>query len=204
MEPATTTLPARTEEVIRQAKGMLARHRYPMDLRTLIVIGFIDQMIEHHRAMLLLVRNGKVGSAFAMARSIVESMFRGLWINFCATNAEIEEFERKDELPLNMSQMAHAIDEKYRAQGFFENFRKRSWASLCSYTHTGLFQLGRRFTGENLEPAYSDEEIREAITSVTTCILLLVGKFLAVRNHDAERREAEGLVGTYRRAAQQP
>jgi hypothetical protein len=175
-----------------------------MDLRTLIVIGFIDQMIEHHRAMLLLVRNGKVGSAFAMARSIVESMFRGLWINFCATNAEIEEFERKDELPLNMSQMAHAIDEKYRAQGFFENFRKRSWASLCSYTHTGLFQLGRRFTGENLEPAYSDEEIREAITSVTTCILLLVGKFLAVRNHDAERREAEGLVGTYRRAAQQP
>jgi Family of unknown function (DUF6988) len=197
MEAATIALLAKTEEVIKQAKNILARHRYPMDLRTLMVIGFIDQMIEHHEAMLLLMRGNKVGSTFTLARSVVEGMYRGLWINFCATDAQIEDFEREDELPVNMSEMARAIDEKYRAEGFFEDFRQRCWASLCSYTHTGLLQLGRRFTGENLQPAYNDKEMQEAVTSVTTCILLLVGKFLAVQNHDAESREAEGLVGTY-------
>ena len=168
------------------------------------MIGFIDQMIEHHDAMLLLIRSGKVGSAFALARSIVESMYRGLWINFCATDAEIQDFERSDGLPVTMTEMARAIDEKYRAVGFFEDLKNRSWRSLCSYTHTGLLQLGRRFTGVNLQPAYDEEAIREATTSVTTCILLLVGKFLAVQNHDAECLEAEGLVGTYGQGAPHP
>lgn len=204
MEAETIALLAKTEEVIKQAKNIVARHRYPMDLRTLMVIGFIDQMIEHHEGMLLLTRCNKVGSAFTLARSVVEGMYRGLWINFCATDAQIEDFEWEDELPVNMSEMARAIDEKYRAEGFFENFKQRSWASLCSYTHTGLLQLGRRFTGENLQPAYNDREMQEAVTSVTTCIALLVGKFLAVQNHDAESREVEGLVGTYGAVAYGP
>jgi hypothetical protein len=183
--------------VIDDAKRLLARYGYPDDLRTVIVIGFIDQMIEHHEAMLLLIRDGKFGSAFALARSVVESMFRGLWINLCATDAQIEDFERKDELPLTMSEVARAIDRQYHAQGFFEDFKNRAWASLCSYTHTGLLQLGRRFSDHNVQPAYTDAEIFEVTTTVTTCVLLLVAKFLAVQNHADECREAEGLIGTY-------
>ncbi len=147
--------------------------------------------------MLLLIRHDKTGSAFALARSIFESMYRGLWINFCATHAQIEEFERNDELPLNMTQMARAIDEQYRAQGFYEDLKNRGWAALCSYTHTGQLQLGRRFTGANVQPSYSDAEILEVATSETTCVLLLVGRFLAAQNHANESREAEGLIQTY-------
>jgi len=199
MESKTAEHLDKVEAVVRKAKQVLAKHGYPDDLRTVIVIGFIDQMVEHHEAMLLLIRNGKVGSAFVLARSIVESMYRGLWVNFCATDAQIRRFEQDDELPVNMTEMAVAIDSSYRAQGFFKNLKDRSWASLCSYTHTGILQLGRRFTGHNVQPAYSDGEISEAITSATTCLLLLVGKFLAVQNHADECREVEGLVGTYPR-----
>lgn len=71
-----------------------------------MVIAFIDQMIEHHESMLLLIRNGKVGSAFSLARSIFDSMFRGLWIGLFATDAQIADFEKKDELPLGMKAMA--------------------------------------------------------------------------------------------------
>ena len=42
-------------------------------------------------------------------------MYRGRWLNFCATDAQVEQFERKDELPLTMAEMADAIDEKYHA-----------------------------------------------------------------------------------------
>ncbi|HET9183497.1 MAG TPA: hypothetical protein VFP59_15280 [Candidatus Angelobacter sp.] len=192
----------RVEQVIEQTKGVLARHGFPDDLRTVMVIGFITQMIEHHEAMLLLVRNEKVGSAFALARSVFESMYRGLWINACATNEQIAAFEQDDELPVNMTQMARAIDELHQAQGFFTDLKNRGWAGLCSYTHTGLLQLGRRFTDDNVGPSYRDGEIFEVTTTVTTCILLLVGRFLIVQNHGDDSREVEALNRTYGPVAQ--
>jgi hypothetical protein len=155
-------------------------------------------MNEHHEAILLLIRNGKLGSAFALARSIVESMYRGLWLNFCATDQQVEKFERTDDLPVNMTQMATAIDIKYRGDGFFEDLRKRAWPALNSYTHTGMLQLGRRFTGQNIQPNYTDEEIVATTTTVTTCLLLLTGKFLAARSLANECKEVEALLGTYK------
>jgi hypothetical protein len=197
VKPETIQHLNRVDGTIGQAKIILGRHGYPDDLRTVIVMGTVSQIIEHHEAMLLAIRNDKTGSAFALVRSIVEGVYRGLWINFCAEDAQIQEFERDDHLPVNMTQMAQAIDVKYQAQGFFEDLRARSWAALCSYTHTGMLQLGRRFTGANAQPAYTDGEILAATTSATTCILLLVGKFLAVQKHDADCREVEALIGTY-------
>jgi len=200
MEPETLQHLERVEAVMRNAKCVLARYGYPDDLRTVIVIGILTQIIEHHEAVLILVRHDKTGSSFALIRSIVEGVYRGMWINYCATDAQIQEFERADRLPVNMPQMAQAIDERYQAQGFFEDLRARSWTALCSYTHTGMLQLGRRFNGANVQPAYTDREIFAGTTTATTCILLLIGKFLAVQRHDADCREVEAMIGTYGRA----
>jgi hypothetical protein len=195
------------EAAVQEAKRLLARHGYLDDRRTVIVIGFIDQIIEHHESMLLLLRNGKTGSAFALARSVVEGMYRGMWINFVATDVQIERFERTDEIGLNMTELACAIDAGYHAEDFFKDLKRRSWDALNSYTHTGMLQLGRRFREHNVEPSYTEAQIVEISTAVTTCVLLLVGKFLAVQNHADECRAAEALVGTYgpaRQAMQQP
>jgi hypothetical protein len=185
------------ETAIRSAKLLLARDGYPDNLRTVVVIGFLDQMVEHHGAMLLLIRNGQVGSAFALARSIVESMFRGLWINLPATDPEIAAFERDDEIPLRMPALSQAIDQAYGAGDLFEDLKNRGWAALCSYTHTGILQLGRRFTGHNVQPAYNEAEIFEVTTTATTCILLLVGRFLIVQGHASLGQEADRLIETY-------
>src|SRR5215472_2810237 len=91
------------EVAVERLKTLLNPHHYPDDLRTLILAGTIDQLIEHHAAVLLLVRSEKVGSAFALSRSIIEGMYRGLWLNFCATNDEVKTFEREDKLPLKMN-----------------------------------------------------------------------------------------------------
>jgi hypothetical protein len=199
MTPETIEHLKKVEAVIGKEKAILGRQGYPGDLRTVIVAGTIDQMNEHHEAILLLIRNGKVGSGFALARSIVESMYRGLWINFCAPDAYVERFEREDKLPVNMAEMAAAIDATYQADGFFEDLKKHAWPALNSYAHTGTLQLGRRFTGQNVQPNYSDGEIVATTTTITTCVLLLAGKFLAVRNHTNECKEVETLVGTYKK-----
>jgi hypothetical protein len=207
MSPETTEHLNQVEAAVREAKRLLAIHGYTDDLRTVLVIGFITQTIEHHEAMLLLIRGEKVGSAFALARSLVEGMYRGLWINFVATDIEVTRFERRDDIGLSMTELACAIDGAYHAEQFFEGFKTRSWDALNSYAHTGLLQLGRRFREHNVEPAYSDREIYEVATTVTTCVLILAGKFLAVQNHPDECRAVEELIETYgeaaRRAARQ-
>jgi hypothetical protein len=197
MKPETTEHLKKVEAAIQATKALLARHKYPDDLRTVVVAGFIDQMIEHHGALLLLIRSGKVGSAFALVRSVFESMYRGLWINFCATDAEIQKFEKDDNITPTLADMAKAIDDKYRANGFFADLKKRGWYALNSYTHTGMLQLGRRFTGHNLEPAYSEVEIFEVTTTATTCVLILVSRFFAVQNHADECKETERRVESY-------
>jgi hypothetical protein len=152
------------------------------ELRNVILMRTVDQLVEQPRRGSASHRSDKVGSSFALSRSIVEGMYRGLWINFCATDEQISRFEQEDRLPVNMVEMADAIDETYRAEGFFEDLRKRTWPHLCSYAHTGMLQLGRRFTEHALIPRCSDEEIVEITTSVTTCILTMTSKFLARLN----------------------
>lgn len=201
MKPQTEDHLKKVEGAVAEANHILAGHDYPDNSRTVIAIGFLATMIEHHRAMLLLIRNGRVGSAFALARSIVESMYRGMWINACATDQQIQAFEADDKFPVNMPDMAKAIDEAYRAHGFFEGLRKRGWTALCSYAHSGMLQLGRRFREHKVQPNYDDREIYEATTTVTTCILLLAGKFLAYQNHAKECGAVEALVSVYGPAA---
>jgi hypothetical protein len=176
-------------------------------VRNFLVIALIDQMIEHHESMLILIRAGKIGSAFALSRSIFESMFRGLWFTLCATDQQLEDFEKNDKLPkgLRMEDMATAIDAATGADPndpadqFFKDLTDRGWKALCSYTHSGLLQLGRRFVGHAVQPGagYTDEEIVEITTTSTTCILILIDTFLRSQIDDEESKSVIALISTY-------
>jgi hypothetical protein len=61
-------------------------------------------------AFRLLVMHEMVGSAFALGRPILEGMYRGLWLNVCATGEELKRFNEKDEIRLTLAEMAEAID----------------------------------------------------------------------------------------------
>jgi uncharacterized protein DUF6988 len=197
MKPETEAHLKKVESAMLEASHILATQDYPDNSRTVIVIGFLATMVEHQKAMLLLIREGKVGSAFVLARSIVESMYRGMWINGCASDEQIKAFEDDDKFPANMPDMAKAIDETYRSNGFFEDLRKRAWTALCSYAHSGMLQLGRRFREHKVQPDYKDGEIYEATTTVTTCILILTSTFLAAQNHPEQSNAVDGITKLY-------
>jgi hypothetical protein len=197
MKPETESHIKDVEKTIGEVSRILALHTYPDDTKTVMVMGFLSTMIEHHKAMLLLIRNGRVGSAFALARSIVEGMYRGMWINACASAEQIESFDADDKFPVNMPDMATAIDEAYRAGNYFVNLKERGWAALCSYSHSGMLQLGRRFTGSKVIPNYRDVEVYEVTTTVTTCILLLAATFLKCQNHDDDSDSIDALGHSY-------
>lgn len=173
------------EAVATEIKRVITPLKYPDDGWSTTVAAFIDQAFEHHAAIILLVRSALFGSAFALLRSLVEIVFRGVWIAACATDAEIKRFREKDEIDHSFGDMAKAIDAACGIDYFYD-LKKRSWAALNSYTHTGILQLGRRFTGDKLNPSYKDEEKIEVIRTGTTMLLLIVRPFLAKHGHKNE------------------
>ena len=203
LKPETAAHLIRVEKAIQSVKVLLSHRGYAPELRTAIAVGFLTQMIEHHEAMVLLIRGSKIGSAFALARNVYEGMFRGLWISLCATDAQIQRFEKDDNLPLKMYDMAVAIDVATGADPsdpddqFFVDLKNRGWIALCSYAHTGLLQLGRRFGSQGVGPSYRDDEITEITTSSTTCVLLFASRFFALHGQVTEAKETDSLIGSY-------
>jgi hypothetical protein len=191
----------KVEAAVQGAKPILGRNDYKVEatthLRTPLVIGFMSQAIEHHEAMLLLILRDMTGSAFALARSIVEGMYRGLWIDRAATDAQVERFVNKDEIDVGMGKLAEAIDTAYGTNDAFKNLKQKSWDALNSYTHNGMLQLGRRFNKGEVKTAYTDAQRIEIMTTVTTCILALIRGFLERRNFITERDEVDKLMVSY-------
>jgi hypothetical protein len=188
------------EAAVQAVRPLLANHQYQGETGTVIVAGIIDQMIEHHEAILILIRQEKIGSAFAMARLVVEGVYRGLWINKGATEEQVKRFEKEDKIDLRMIDLAKANDQTYqlgKQKDFFEDFKNRSWDALNSYTHTGMMQLGRRYTGQQLQPAYTEQQVYEITTTLTTLVLVLVSYFFAVRGLKDDCDATDKLTHTY-------
>ncbi len=179
------------------AKPILGKHGFPDDYRTVTVIGLISVLVEHQESVLLLVVHEKAGSASALVRPVVEGAYRALWINLPATNEEVTKFNEKDKIDLEFGDIATALDHAYATGNFFQDFKTRTWKHLNSYTHGGMQQVGRRFVRHEVVNNYTEEEIYEMTTTVTTIVLLTVSFFLKKHGHLDSGNEIQALLETY-------
>ncbi|MGD0901827.1 MAG: hypothetical protein ABR924_02685 [Terracidiphilus sp.] len=194
----------RCENAMQSAKPILGKYEFPIDPRTLTVIGYISMLMEHQESIVILECYGKPGSASALFRPVVESAYRALWINLPATDAEIERFNKNDTIDLKFGEIAKALDDAYDQEGkddFFQDFKTQAWEHLNSYTHGGMHQIGRRFVKHEVVNNYSAEEIYETTTSVTTIVLLVISLFLRRHGHLDSANQIFALIETYGRLA---
>jgi hypothetical protein len=187
----------RCEKAVQSTKPILAKHGFPDDYRTITVIGFISVLVEHQESVLLLAMHDKAGSATALVRPIVEGAFRGLWINLPATDEELKKFNENDKIDLGFGEIALVLDTAYGMGDFFLDFKTRVWKHLNSYTHGGMHQIGRRFVKHEVANNYSEGEIYEITTTVTTMVILLVSFFLKKQGHVGSGDEVQALLETY-------
>ena len=181
------------EETVLRVKAVLNRDKTSDDERSTSVVGMIDQVLEHHTAILLLLRSGMTGSAFALTRPVTETVVRGVWLTACATDAEVMKFVEKDRIEPSYGEMSEAIDTMCGID-YFAGFKTQTWKVLNSYTHTGMLQIGRRFTGDQLQPSYTDAERVEVLRVITASVLLLVRPFLARQGHLDSAKEIDMLM----------
>jgi hypothetical protein len=174
---------------------MLHRQGYPSATKNILLVAYMDIAFEHNESIAVLIGKHLYGSAFALMRPLFDTLYRALWVNGCATEAQIEEIAENDRFKFpGVTEMVEAIDGWYASEGFFSAIKTEVWEALCSYTHSGLLQVSRRFVGHTVKPSYKDGELLEVINATTAAIILLARMFFVSMNCKKEADEAERMM----------
>lgn len=155
----------RAEELV-SGKGQC-----PRGDRLTPMMAYWSLAFEFHKAILCLISNKFNGAACALLRPIIETAIRAHLV--VSVPDKILKKILDDEYRTNFGMVGKEIDDAFAMEGFFENFLNGAKDALHGYTHIGVHQLGRRFSGDDLMPNYSEDEITEVIRVGTSAIFMV-------------------------------
>jgi len=135
------------------------------------LMAYWSLVFEFHRGILCLASHKFYGAAFALVRPIIEATVRA-HVVIMSSEADLKKL-LGDEYRTNLATVGREIDTYFQTENLFEYFLKRSRKALHSYTHAGMLQLGRRFSGTDLAPNYFEEEIVEVIHTSTSAAFMV-------------------------------
>jgi hypothetical protein len=153
--------------------------------------GFLTILFEHHDSTLRLLETGNNdASAFALARILLETFYRGFWMYFCASNDQVEQIRTGEEpYPKKFITMTEQVDQALKGTGKFK-LEGPIWRSLCGLTHSGSEQLVRRFDAKGtLVPSYPLREVLDILSSATMLVSIMSSLycFASKRKEDAKQ-----------------
>jgi hypothetical protein len=160
-----------TEVVGTIEKLVVAKGRYPTGDRNDPLVGYWSLAFEFHRAILCLIVSRFNGAASALLRPMIETAIRAHLVIFVPD--DVLKKILNDEYRTNFGTVGKEIDDFFGIDGYFEAFLNDTRDALHGYTHVGMHQLGRRFTGADVMPNYSDDEIIEYVHTSTRAIFMV-------------------------------
>ena len=92
-------------DTITDVVRIVSSQRYSDDRCTVLVMGLLATMTQHHQSVLQLIKSGAIGSSYALTRDIVRAMRYGLWMICRATPEQIDLVEESDEFPVSIQEM---------------------------------------------------------------------------------------------------
>ena len=157
----------------------------PSNQRVRAAAGCLAIAQDHHHAIVVLLHSHLYASVLALVRVAFEAYVRGEWLWLCATDAEVLLFFEGREPPginllLDALEKTPAFQDKTLSQ-----IKKRTWASMCAYTHTGGLHVHRWITADSIESNYSKEELLEALRFADIIASVAVLGVLTIANDEA-------------------
>lgn len=155
------------------------------DRKQQIASACFDVAIEHQAAIALLCKSKHFGSMHALMRILIESVIRGLWILHCATDADLDRFEKHG---LGTKEFGHLTAEIEKAIGAnqptFSQMKDNVWRALNDFTHTGYIQVTRRHGEGVLGPNYPEDDVIKCINAAGAYGLLASCQLSAMAKKD--------------------
>jgi|SRR5579871_6070850 len=143
----------------------------PTGDRNTPLMAYWSLAFEFHKAILSLIESQFYGAAFALVRPILEATIRAHLVIF--VNDEMLKKILGDEYRTNFKEVGKEIDTAFALEGVMDKFLTGAREALHGYTHIGSHQLGRRFSGTDLVPNYSEGEITEVIRVSTSAVFMV-------------------------------
>jgi hypothetical protein len=130
--------------------------------RQKVAVTLFQIALDHHTSVVLLCLNHMRSSAFALARCLFDSAWRGVWVAFYAPTKKLREFLNGTHTPQAVSKLQQPIENEDVAS-YFTAVYEKAWFTLCDYTHSGHLQIGRWMGEDEITPRHSDEEMEEVL-----------------------------------------
>ncbi|MBT0029675.1 hypothetical protein J4H24_23065 [Vibrio alginolyticus] len=126
-------------------------------------------VLDHAQGIKFCLSNSAYPSAFSLLRIIFETYIRGMWLEKCANDMQLDKYINEDKLVsknnkrINFGDMVLEVEAAHELPAYFSEIKDNIWSGLNSLTHSGSIQLNRNFNGRSIAHCYDDEHINEAI-----------------------------------------
>jgi hypothetical protein len=170
----------RADAVRREVRTPIAGNYHNTQIKQRLAAAYTSLGLEHHEAIIRLIRSELHGSAMALVRPVFEILFQSHWVFGCAKANDVERIAKgkKFEFPA-IGTLVQDVDNAYGTGGFFSEVKRRGWKAMNSYTHSGILQLSSRFDGDSVTPNYKQDALTQAVNT-TTIAIAMMGRFLSV------------------------
>jgi Family of unknown function (DUF6988) len=176
------------------AGHLLEGLEFPRNARLNLVIAYVSLVREHQHAIYELVRLRLYGSAFALLRPLFETGVRALWVLGLASDEQVEAIGQHGGEPFpKFTSMCELVDARFRAEGVIDYFAT-AWKAMCGFTHSGLEQLARRFTGNDVMPSYHNDEISELLGMSASIVIMVLVPYFITCGLQEQAEELQTLV----------
>jgi hypothetical protein len=156
----------------QRVEKIVISKKYTDGERDTLLLAYWELVSDFHRGIHALLQNEFFGSAFALIRPAMESLVRA-HVALMGTDVDVKRL-RDDTYKTNFKEIGPKIDTHFGLGHVMETaLNQRTRDALHSYTHAGLYQLGRRFRDGEVRLNYSDAEIIDTIRSVTSALWMV-------------------------------
>jgi hypothetical protein len=174
-----TPMPCTVEAEVKKANAfgdhcqelVIARAQVPSGERNNLLIAYWSLVFEFHRGILCLISQRFYGAAFALVRPLVEATVRA-HVTIMGSDQDVSKL-REDEYRTNLATVGQEIDNAFGTGDLFQSFLADGRKALHSFTHAGMSQVGRRFSGTDLSANYEEGEILEVIRVSTSAVFIV-------------------------------
>lgn len=157
-----------SEQLIQWLDSRIDGLDIPSNDRVRLASGCLATALEHQKSIVLLTAKSLHGSAAALVRLLFEAYVRGVWLAYSASEQEVENF-KDDKLNKSFGQLISDL-EKHEAfnVGTLSHVKNTSWKAMNSFTHSGLYQVVRQNTPDEITTNYTDDELKDAIETANS------------------------------------
>lgn len=148
-------------------------------------------------AIRILLEANLPGPASALARPMLDTYVRGLWLLNHAPDEEIERFLAGNKLP-GFNELLDAIGNDEETGGaWIHQICELNRDAFHDLTHGGIEHVLRRITDDSIEPNYPEEEKIRLIHTQIGIQFAISYELLALANNQAGMKKLEEMAQQY-------